>query len=361
MKDSYLTAGITLGQLTRLLRRNKISYTPATLVRLFLLFQGSVWSSLFAAAEKSKYHKALASADPPKNPIFIIGHWRTGSTLLHKLLSLDPSMLAPTLFQVAIPDSFLTSYKYYRPILKKLVREHRPMDMVKIGMDEPQEDEYAIYRITSYSPLEKLVFPASSDYFLNKELPFLPDESHLSDWSRNLVRYFTKLQMGTSRTIVSKNPFNSFRVRLLCELFPEAKFIHIMRHPYKVVPSTIHMWNIVQQQNALTNHKCRLQVEPVAEFLSFLLTTIERDRNLIKPGNFFEIRFEDLEQDPIGCLTALYSGLGTPLHENLQRNIWNYLDTIADYKKNEFQLSRTDQEIITSKLTRFMELYKYNA
>lgn len=359
MKDSYLTAGITLGQLVRLLSRNNLSYTPKTLARLFFLFQSSVWSSLFATTEKIRFGKEIAAAIPPTNPIFIIGHWRTGSTLLHKLLSLDPSMLAPTLFQVALPDSFLVSYKYYKPIFKTLVTEHRPMDMVRIGMDEPQEDEYAIYRLACYSPLENLVFPTSSSYFLKNDLPFLPGEELLGDWSENLLRYFTKLQMGNSRTIVSKNPFNSFRIKLLIELFPDAKFIHILRHPYNVVPSTIHMWNIVQEQNALTKFRCRLQTEPVAGFLEFLLRTIENDRVLIKPGNFFEIRFEDLEQDPVSALRILYTGMGHPFPEALQHEIKCYVDSNANYKKNEFILSPADKEIISEKLSLFMDRYHY--
>ncbi|HNW74968.1 MAG TPA: sulfotransferase [Bacteroidales bacterium] len=359
MKDSYLTAGITFGQLVRLLRRNRISYTPATLSRMFFLFQSSVWSSLFATAEKIRFGKELAEAIPPRNPIFIIGHWRTGSTLLHKLLSLDPSMLAPTLFQVAIPDSFLLSYKYYKPVFKTLIDEHRPMDMVRIGMDEPQEDEYAIYRLTNYSPLEKLVFPTSSSYFLKNDLPFLPADELLVNWSENLVRYFAKLQMGNSRTIVSKNPFNSFRIKLLTERFPDAKFIHILRHPYNVVPSTINMWNIVQKQNALTKFKCRFSTEPVAGFLEFLLHTIEKDRNLIRPGNFFEIRFEDLEKDTVSVLRDLYTGMGHPFPEDLQRQIKNYMDSNADFKKNEFTLSSVDKEIIANKLTLFMDRYSY--
>ena len=174
MKNSYLTAGMKSGQLFRLIRRNRISSNPQAILRILFLIQSSLWSGLFSLIEKVRYSSAIDKTPIPADPIFIIGHWRTGSTFLHQLMSLDPNLAAPTLFQVAVPDSFLVSYNYYKPIFKTMVGKHRPMDMVKLGMDEPQEDEYAIYRITDCSPLENIVFPKNRNYFLLREGDFMP-------------------------------------------------------------------------------------------------------------------------------------------------------------------------------------------
>jgi hypothetical protein len=214
-----------MDQLFRLLCRNQVDLNPKTLFRIVFLLQSACWSSFFSWIEKARYAKVLKNTPVPDNPIFIIGHWRTGSTFLHQLMTLDPDLCAPSLFQVAVPDSFLVSYPYYRPIFKQVVSEHRPMDQVKIGMDEPQEDEYAIYRMTNYSPLENLVFPKSKAYFLNHGSPFLPAGEQLVRWKTDVQDFYRKLFFKSGKRIVSKNPFNSFRIKALYEMFPNARFI----------------------------------------------------------------------------------------------------------------------------------------
>lgn len=360
MKDSYLTAGIKLDQLFRLLQRNKISFTLKNLTRLSFLFQSALWSSFFSLIESVRFSKVLKNSPAPDNPIFIIGHWRTGSTLLHQLLNLDPQLTAPTLFQVAVPDSFLTSYPYYRPLFKRIIADHRPMDQVKIGMNEPQEDEYAIYRITSYSPLEKLVFSNTGTYFLNHGTTFLPSGEGIEKWKYDIKGFYAKLYFKTKKRIVSKNPFNSFRIKILSEMFPSARFIHIVRHPDDVIPSTINMWDIVQRQNQLTNPVKCPDFKEVAAFLKKLLTTIETDRKQLSPEQYVETRFEDLEQDPIAELTKIYQFLEIQFTDEFATNIKRFLHENADFRKNDFSLTLTEKEIIRECFSQHMIKYDYH-
>ncbi len=193
--------------------------------------------------------KALKNHPVPDDPIIIVGHWRTGSTYLHQLLSLDNNLVTPSVFQVSVPDSFLVSSGYYKPIMTTMLEKNRPMDNVKLGFDEPQEDEYALFKLTADSPLEHVIFPTSKEYFLNSYLDYIPKDKN--SWVKSINQFCKKLSFETGKRVVLKNPFHSLRMKLLSEIFPNAKFIHIHRHPYKVVPSTINMWNIVARQNRL--------------------------------------------------------------------------------------------------------------
>jgi len=159
MKHSYLLVGISSGKLFKLLTRNGFSLHPRYLFRILFLTQGAFFASIFNRIEKWKLAKQLKNYSMPDDPIFIIGHWRTGSTLLHQLMALDENLVTPTVFQVSTPQSFLISEKYYRPVMTKAMKPTRPMDNVKLGFDEPQEDEYALIKMTVDSPLEKLIFP----------------------------------------------------------------------------------------------------------------------------------------------------------------------------------------------------------
>lgn len=359
MKDSYLTAGIRLDQLIRLMKRNKVSYSFKNIFRLAFLFQSALWSSVFSWIEHLRFSKALKNYPAPIDPIFIIGHWRTGSTLLHQLMNLDPHMTTPTLFQVAVPDSFLVSYPYYRPLFKRIISEHRPMDQVRIGIDEPQEDEYAIYRITSYSPLENLVFSNSPAYFLNHGTPFLPPEDQLERWKSDLKAFFGKLHFKTNKRIVSKNPFNSFRIKTLLDIFPAAKFIHIVRHPDDVIPSTIHMWDILQRQNRLNNPVTPPTFNEVTRILNTLLTAIENDLKSLSQDQYTELRFEDLEKEPVAVLRKIYQQIGLEFTDEFEVNINRFMKETANFQKNTFSLMPDERSYIREHLGSYMKKYDY--
>lgn len=357
---NYLTAGIGFSRLVRLARKNSISCHPKYLLRFLFLAQSALWSDMFSWFEQKRYGKKIESTPVPEDPIFIIGHWRTGTTLLHQLLNLDPNLAAPTLFQVAEPGCFICSYRYYLPVFSALVSEYRPMDNVRIGMNEPQEDEYAIYRITDFSPIERLVFPKNSDYFLLDYPSFLPgNEKERKEWEEQLRSYFRKLHFFHGKIIVSKNPFNSMRIKELAVMFPKARFIHIVRNPYEVVPSTIHMWKIVLDQNKLNRKGSYPGIEEVAKGLHKVLTTIEKDRSILPEENFYEMKFEDLEADPIAEVMKIYSRFHMPFDGALSHHIESFMDSLKNYRKNVFLLADEEKELICKQLSHHMQNFNY--
>lgn len=328
------------------------------MLRVAFLLQSAAWSSLFAKAEQLRYGQKLKKTDPPRDPVFIVGHWRTGSTFLHQLMALDPAFQAPTLFQVALPDSFLISYPYYKPLFRCIVSKSRPMDNVRLGMDEPQEDEYAIFRLTGWSPLRALVFPSNSRYFLDHSYLYQPDQRRLNSWKTEVLAFFRKLHFHDTRRIVSKNPFHSFRIPLLVQMFPEAKFIHIVRHPDQVIPSSIHMWNILQDQNSLYRSE-KPGIEDVTRIFSELVHCIWKSTASFQTGKLSEVRYEDLESDPMKTMEKIYNDLNLTYSEEYQIRMGTFLKEISGFKKNEFQLPEKDKGMIRQRLGDFMARYAY--
>ena len=324
------------------------------------LVQSALWSDLFSWIEWKRYGKKIESTPVPEDPIFIIGHWRTGTTLLHQFMNLDPNLGAPTLFQVAEPNCFICSYRYYAPVFSALLSKKRPMDNVRLGINEPQEDEYAIYRITDFSPIERLVFPENSSYFLLDYNSFLPgDETERKEWEKQLCLFFRKLFFFHGKRIVSKNPFNSLRIKELSALFPKARFIHIVRHPYDVVPSTIHLWKIVLRQNILNRKGSEPGMKDVVEGLDRVLSTIEKDKSVLPEENFYEMKFEDLEADPVAELKKIYSRFHLPFDDDFHHSLQVFTDGLKNYRKNEFHLEEEEKELIRRQLFRHMHIFNY--
>ncbi len=354
MKGAYLLAGMKLGVLFRLLCRRGVSIGIRYLVRLLFLLQGSFWSSVFSFFEKKKEGVRIENAKTPDNPIFIVGHWRTGSTLLHQLMSRDPNLAAPNLFQCSFPDSFLSSRKYVAPIFGPMTRGPRPMDNVIVGIDEPQEDEFALARMTGHSPLVDLAFPRSKEYFLLDDEIFLPPAEEMEQWERSLVTFMKKLEIQYGRRVVLKNPCHSMRIPTLLRLFPEATFIHIYRNPLAVIPSTIHMWSIVGEQNTMRKEWRPPSLEDVITVFDRMLSRVRSDLSLLPEDRIAEICFEDFEKDPVACLKAVYRKLGLDFSETYEERITGFLEETAGYQKNAHVLSREHEELIRSRLAAHM-------
>jgi omega-hydroxy-beta-dihydromenaquinone-9 sulfotransferase len=344
MKHSYILAGTTSGKLLKMILKNGISLNPKLLFRLLFLMQNGIWASFFKRREKAKYGKKLAQTPVVKNPVIIIGHWRTGSTMLHQLMSLDKNLVAPTVFQVSLPDSFLVSEKYYRPVMSSMMSPTRPMDNVKLGFDEPQEDEYALLKLTGDSPLTDVIFQKSKNYFLKSYPDFNP--KNVEEWTRAIRTFCNKLHFITNKQILLKNPFHSLRIDLLRETFPDVKFIHIHRHPYKVIPSTINMWNIVAKQNRLKGTWKEPTLRETSEVLNGMLNQIRKDLSALPTGSFTEVNFEIFEKDVVLSLKKIYQELGLEYSLEFEKNVNNYLSGLKDYKKNIFNLDEKDKQCI---------------
>ena len=347
MKIFNVILGTRFSVLMKLILRNGISLHPAYLIRFLMLLMNSLIASILILAEKKNYGRKTRETEIALPPIFIIGHWRTGSTLLHQLISLDPQFTAPTMVQTVIPDHFLFSTKYYVPILNRALPKSRPMDNIALTPFTPAEEEFALIRMGSVSPFEKLIFPSREGYFLNGYDQYVPKGKALKVWKKNLVIFFKKITLETGKQIVSKNPYHTMRIRLLAEMFPDAKFIHITRNPMEVVPSTIRMWNIVAEENKL---KRKWKEPSVSDTVSVLRDY--RDyvasvfQNLKNPVS--ELQFEELEKAPIGELKRIYSELGISWSDEFETAASQFIADNKSYKKNKHVLSQEEQETIRS-------------
>ncbi|MBP1668358.1 MAG: hypothetical protein H6Q21_724 [Bacteroidetes bacterium] len=341
-----LLIGIRFPVLIKMMARNGISLRPAFLPRLFVLLFNSLLSSFFALIENIRYSRPVAAARIEKPPVFIIGHWRTGSTYLHQLISLDPQFTTPTTVQTVIPDHFLFSSDYYIPIMKHHTARGRLMDDIKVLPTDPQEDEFALIRMGSESPLEKLFFPSGDQYFLLGYEDYIPKGKDLEKWKKNLLTFFRKITFLTGRQIVSKNPFHTLRIPLLAGMFPGARFIHICRSPFEVIPSTVKMWNIMAGSNRLKKNWKGPDTGEAASVLRSFVEYVSRERKRLSENQFAEIRYEDLENNPVMELKRIYTELNLSWSEEFEENVEKFLASRKDYKKNVYQLTPQEKDRI---------------
>jgi len=136
---------------------------------------------------------------------------------------------------------------------------------------------------------------------------------------------------------VLKSPPHTGRVRVLLELFPEARFIHITRDPYTVFRSTQHLHeravSLSHLQRPVANHL----EDGILRRYAMMYDAYLEDRHLIPPGRLCELHFEDLERDIMGQLEMIYQQLGLPGFAAVRPRLEAYARAKAGYQKNQFQ------------------------
>lgn len=100
-------------------------------------------NSVLKCVQNALYRKQIAATKIEKAPIFILGHWPTGTTLLHELMILDEQHNFPNTYQCLSPTDFLLTEKLFKKLFRLILPERRPMDNMRMGWDLPQEDEFA--------------------------------------------------------------------------------------------------------------------------------------------------------------------------------------------------------------------------
>ena len=289
-----------------MLVRNRFQISPrrwamAVIMSVFSLTNFALWwlQSLI-------WGRRIARTQLQGDPVFVIGHWRSGTTLLHELLVLDERHTYSNTYDCFCPNHFLLTAPVFRPLLAVLLPKQRPMDNMAMGWDCPQEDEFALCNMGIRSPYTTIAFsnspPQNQEFFELKDVT--PQQR--ARWQRGLTWFLKCLTVRSPRRIVLKSPPHTFRIRVLLEMFPKARFVHIIRNPFVIFPSTINLWKRLYRNDGLQVPTYDGLEEHVFSTLVRMYEAYERDRALVPPGQLCEVRYEDLVAHPLAQMERVY-------------------------------------------------------
>lgn len=350
--------GLTFGTWLRLLAsRPPIHWSR--LPKVASITACSVVNSIGAFLESCVYGRRIERQKIEHPPVFILGHWRSGTTLLHNLMSLDPQFTYPNLYQVIFPGSFLLTERIVPRITGWGLPKTRGMDNLPAGWDMTQEDEVALMAMTLLSPYIMMAHQRDpsqySRFFDLQELT--PDEREL--WQKSFLWFLKKLTVRANKPIVLKSPTHTYRIPILMKMFPQAKFIFIHRDPYAVYKSSVHLRKTLFAENGLGEPYLGDIEERTMEMYTKLIETYERTRHLIPSGQLHELRFEDLESDPLGQMRQVYEKLNLPGWQKVEPAIQAELPTLRKYQKNTFHMDEQLKRKVYSRFRRAFELFGY--
>lgn len=321
LQGNYLT-GITWGHWWSLLQQNKFQIPKEYWYRVGAISLTSGLSTLVGWLESKRYDREIAAVELPADPIFILGHWRSGTSLLHELLALDTEHLAyPNTFQTMSPKTFLLTEKLWTQWFAGLVPEQRPMDNMSIGFESPQEDEFALSLVAGKSYYMAFSFPQAEAYYERYLTLQNVSSEERQQWQETLQWLLRKLTLKYRRQLVLKSPPHTARIRLLLELFPRARFIHIHRHPYRVFQSMQRYFATAGWLSYLQKPNLQAIDTGILRRYKILYDAYFEQKDLIPAGQFCDVRFSDLEQDPIRQLKTIYHTLDLPYSEEFETRL----------------------------------------
>jgi omega-hydroxy-beta-dihydromenaquinone-9 sulfotransferase len=293
-------------------------------------------------------------------PVFVVGHWRTGTTLLHELLVLNPRHTFPTTLQCLSPCHHLISEDFLKRYASFLVPSHRPMDNMATGWDRPQEDEFALCLMGLPSPYADVAFPNRPPMFPGSlDLSGLTP-SQLATWKRRFRRFLQELTYRDPRRLVLKSPPHTARIPVLLEMFPKAKFVHIVRDPRVVIPSTVNLWKSMAKKHGLQTlrDESRIREKVWREFRT-VYDRLEEAKPLIPAGQFHELRYEELVKNPLGEVRRVYEGVGLDGWGDAEPRIEQYFRDTAGYETNKYQLGDMERAEIEGRCGDVIRRYGY--
>ncbi len=266
-------------------------------------------------------------------PLFVLGHWRSGTTWLHELLSCDPRHAAPTTYECFAPSHFLLTETLARRWLRWLLPSTRPTDAMPLTLESPQEDEFALCNLGLPSPYLSIAFPnrpAQDGEYADLETV---EAAARERWKRGLVRFLKTVALANpGRRLVLKSPFHTSRIKILLECFPDARFVHIVRDPHAVFASTVNMCKAMYRWCSLQTSTLDGLEPNVLEVFVRMATALERGRYLVDPSRFYELRYEDLVRDPRAELRGLYGRLELGDFGTAASAVDDYLARRSDFR-----------------------------
>ena len=356
--NNYL-AGITLDPWLKLLCANHIS--PAYWHRAAFITAAASMNSLFARRER-RFDDAIRETSLAGPPLFILGHWRSGTTHLHNLLSLDTGNFAfANTYQDTNPSTFLTTEEKNSRRFARLVPEKRLMDNMAMSFALPQEDEFAPCLTTLKSNYLSSSFPDRQQHY-DRYLTFddVP-QPEIEEWKESMRWFCKKLTLKYQRPLVLKSPPHTARIRLLLECFPDARFVHIHRHPHDVFRSTRYFWNTAVWHTYMQKpDRSRLDEEIIQRYRD-LHDAYHEQCGLIPTGRFHEVTFSELESHPVASVRTIYEALDLPEFDRFQPVLDAHLETLKGYRKNRFEpLELPIRKRLADAFEREFELWDYN-
>ncbi|MFN2290872.1 MAG: sulfotransferase family protein [Anaerolineae bacterium] len=265
---------------------------------------------------------------PVRAPVFIVGNPRSGTTLLHRLLSQDRDqfttmrmwevLFAPSILQRRLVRALTSLDRRLGSPLGRRVADvetgwQEQSVMHRVSLTAPEEDDYLLLHIWS-----ALTIGLSSG-LVHQALPYTyfdtvlsePERARIMGFYRKCVQrhLWARGHRSGNKRYLAKNPALSPKLATVWEFFPDARVIYIVRNPLEMVPSYLDMMEFSWRTIGVPIEGDTLR-DYILEMAEHWYTYPLRLFETVPQDKYAVVRYDDLEDDPEAVITAIYQRFG---------------------------------------------------
>ena len=285
-----------------------------------------------------------------RQPVFILGLPRTGSTMLHELLGLHPQLKTPKLWQAdSVPEGDWTDYKR---MATSFVRT-KMVDVISPGFK-------SIHRLGALSPHECVTIQGLSFRSMQFHAIHRVDAYHewlgQCDWSPAYLwhdRYLKVLgnQFKSGERWLLKAPGHMLGIEALRRQYPDAKFVQLHRHPREVIPSMASLYASLRSGSSDEVDFHQLGESLLEEWrvgINRVLNLRRAEPDLDK--NCLDLNYRDIVGSPLEAVEKILAFVNLSLDEESRLTMYRYLanNKKGKHGKHSYELALfglTDRDI----------------
>jgi len=213
------------------------------------------------------------------------------------------------------------------------------MDNVRYSPEDVEEQEFSIMSASMLSGyLGALYFPTQRLVTFEKYAMFDGiTEKERSRWGE-LVRSTvdTSLLLAGKKRLILKNPVDMGHLKEYTKLYPQAKFIHIHRHPYEVLRSTKKLWKVYVPSTAFECYDTKNDLPYIMHAYKRLMSEYLADKDTLGDDQLVEISYDDFCKNPLDKLEQIYRKLGLEGFDAAKPFFQEYLGGVSNYQCNTY-------------------------
>ena len=282
------------------------------------------------------------------SPLFIVAAPRSGTTFLHRMLSLDEQFTTFKLYETFFPT--VTGHKLTQRFANANGRLGHLLGSLRsrvdgssfgawegihdTGLGQDEEDE-AIWALAFATPAIWLVLPYPEKFEHLRFIDRLPEEKKeaLASYYRACVQ--KHLYTHPHKTLLGKNVLLPGRFEIVSRALPDSRFVHVVRHPYEAIPSTLSLFTIPWQWHSprvrLDGAEARAMAKLMLDYYRLLHEKSIEDG---AQARFHSVRYDDLLAEPEASVEQIYRRLGISFSESTQEKLRKYCARERSYQSH---------------------------
>lgn len=287
---------------------------------------------------------------PIREPVFIIGMPRTGTTILHALMHEDPAHRSPLAWECLLPYPVPTPENFTdNPQLNTVKKEFRQLfKLIPDFQKKHYMDAETPQECLSINALDFNTFQISAQLYVPSYMDWFAHRADRLETMRFHKRFLQYLQSGgvKAERWLLKTPVHLMRLDELFEVYPDAKIIMTHRHPAKVVTSTASLMSSVRSLYSDAEDPLRTGHEQLEIWSLYFERFLKSRKRLNKEDQFIDLRFDDFVNDQIAVVKKIYEKFNWPLSADTLLRFDNFLEQnprdkngLHFYKMEDFGLN----------------------